>query len=84
MGLTSKNIEEIVNTYPTKYQMGFTGGEIIDLLVKYEIDMDQFFIKLGVNTVGVINGESVTYHCDILKGLRCVLENREQTQEEWD
>ena len=84
MELTIENVEEFVNNYPTKYKMGFTGAEILELLNKYQIDIDQFYIKLGINTVGVIDGKSVTYHCDILKGLRCVIEDREQTLEEWD
>lgn len=82
--LTIENVEEIVNNYPTKHQMGFVGREILALLKEYKIKPKAFFKKMGPNTVGVIETEVVTYHCDILKGLRCVLENREQTLEEWD
>lgn len=84
MELTIDNVEEIVNNYPTKHEIGFVGRETLALLKKYEIDTHDFFEKLGTNTVGVIDTEVVTYHCDILKGLRCVLENRDQTLEEWD
>ncbi len=83
-GLTIENVEEIVNNFPTKHKMGFVGSEILALLKEYNINNKDFFNKLGPNTVGVIDTEVVTYHCDILKGLRCVLENREQTLEEWD
>ena len=83
-GLTIENVEEIVNNFPTKHERGFVGREILALLKEYNINTKQFFEKLGTNTVGVIDTEVVTYHCDILKGLRCVLENREQTLEEWD
>jgi len=82
--LTSKNVEEFVYDYPTKHVQGFMGSEIMTILEGCEIDKDKFFDALGVNTCMVIGGETITYHCDILKGLRCVIENREQTFEEWD
>lgn len=83
-GLTIKNVEEIVNNYPTKHKMGFVGREILALLKEYNVNDKQFFKKMGPNTVSIIDTEVVTHHCDILKGLRCVLEDREQTLEEWD
>jgi hypothetical protein len=82
--LTIDNVEDIVYNWPTQHEMGFTGIEINTLLGNYLIDGEKFYDKLGINTVGVVNGQSVTYHCDILKGLRCVLEDRDQTLEEWD
>lgn len=82
--LTSENVESFVYDYPTKHVQGFLGSEIMTILEKYEIDNDKFFTALGVNTVMSIGGQFITYHCDILKGLRCVIENREQTFEEWD
>lgn len=82
--LTIDNVEDIVYNWPTKNEMGFTGLEITTLLGSYLVDTEKFYDKLGINTVGVVNGQSVTYHCDILKGLRCVLEDRDQTLEEWD
>jgi hypothetical protein len=82
--LTSENVEEFVYDYPTKHVQGFLGKEIMEILEKYEIDNEKFFDALGVNTVMNIGGQFITYHCDVLKGLRCVIENREQTFEEWD
>ena len=82
--LTSENVESFVYDYPTKHVQGFLGSEIMTILEKYEIDNDKFFDALGVNTCMMIGGQAITYHCDILKGLRCVIENREQTFEEWD
>jgi len=82
--LTIENVEDIVYNWPTQHEMGFTGLEITTLLGSYLVDAEKFYDKLGINTVGVVNGQSVTYHCDILKGLRCVLEDRDQTLEEWD
>ena len=82
--LTSENVESFVYDYPTKHVQGFLGSEIMTILENYGIDNEKFFTALGVNTCMIIGGQSITYHCDILKGLRCVLENREQTFEEWD
>ena len=82
--LTSENVESFVYDYPTKHVQGFLGKEIMEILEKYEIDNEKFFDALGVNTVMSIGGEFITYHCDVLKGLLCVIENREQTFEEWD
>ena len=82
--LTSKNVEDLIYQYPTKNEHGFVVSEIKDILTKYNIDEDKFYIGLGINTCMVINGETITYHCDIIKGLLCVIENREQTFEEWD
>lgn len=82
--LTLKNLSKVVDNYPTKHKLGFTGQEIKELLEKHKIDGEKFYTALGVNTVGVIDGQSVTYHCDIEKGLRCVLENRQQNIMEWD
>lgn len=84
MILTTENLDNIINNYQTLYTMGFTVIELHQLLEKYSIDTDSFYEKLGINTVRVIDGQTVTYHCDIIKGLRCVLEDREQTLEEWD
>lgn len=82
--LTSENVETFVYDYPTKHVQGFLGSEIMTILEKYEIDNDKFFDALGVNTCMMIGGQFITYHCDILKGLLCVIEDREQTFEEWD
>lgn len=82
--LTSKNVEDLIYQYPTKNEHGFVASEIKDILTKYNIDENKFYIGLGINTCMVINGETITYHCDIIKGLLCVIENREQTFEEWD
>ena len=82
--LTSENVESFIYDYPTKHVQGFLSKEIMEILEKYEIDNEKFFTALGVNTVMSIGGQFITYHCDILKGFLCVIENREQTFEEWD
>lgn len=82
--LTSENVEEFIYEYSTKHKQGFTVYEINTILEEYGIDKNNFYTALGVNTCMIIDNEFITYHCDVLKGLRCVIENREQTFEEWD
>ena len=82
--LTTKNLQDFINNYPTKHPQGFIGSEIMDILEKYKINKEKFFDALGINTCTVVDGDYITYHCDVLKGLYCVIEDREQTFEEWD
>lgn len=82
--LTSKNITNVVNNFPVKYEYGFTASEINTLLTEYDLDENLFYQKLGVNTCMVIEGQTITYHCDIEKALFCLVENRDENFLEWD
>ena len=82
--ITSKNITNVVNNFPVKYEYGFTASEINTLLTEYDLDEDLFYQKLGVNTCMVIEGQTITYHCDIEKALFCLVENRDENFLEWD
>ena len=82
--LTIKNITNIVNNYPVKYEYGFTSEEIKNLLKEYDLNSESFYKALGVNTCMIIDGQTITYHCDIENALFCVVENREQNIWEWD
>jgi hypothetical protein len=82
--LTNKNLPEFIDNYPTKYPYGFIASEIVNILEEYNIDKTKFYAALGVNTCMIFEGQTITYHCDVLKGLSCVLEDRNQTFEEWD
>lgn len=82
--ITSKNITNVVNNFPVKYEYGFTASEINTLLTEYDLNEDLFYQKLGVNTCMVIEGQTITYHCDIEKALFCLVENRDENFLEWD
>lgn len=72
---TRKELDSYISNFPTKYEQGFTESEIKVVLNDYpEIQPDEFFRTLGVNTVMTIGGETVTYHEDIFRTLcKCVL-----------
>lgn len=83
--LTIDNVQHIVHNYPTKYERGFTSTELNELLVQYGINITEFFYRLGIgHTCMVIDGNTIRYHCDIITALRCVIENRDMTLDEWD
>lgn len=82
--ITSKNITNVVNNFPVKYEYGFTASEINTLLTEYDLDENLFYQKLGLNTCMVIEGQTITYHCDIEKALFCLVENRDENFLEWD
>jgi hypothetical protein len=82
--MNNKELEDLVYNYPTKYEEGFTGREIIALSEHLGIAYEKVWDKIGVVTCGVRGGQAVIYHCDVLTGVRCTLENRDMTLEEWD
>ena len=79
------NLKRKVYNFPTKHKEGFISNEIKVLLKEYSsVIGDRFFEALGVNTCRVIDGEIVTYHCDVLTALRCAIEDRDIRLSEWD
>lgn len=84
MKLTSENISQFIDSYPTKYPQGFLSSETTKILLEHNIDQDKFYKALGVNTCMRMDNQILNYHCDIELALRCVLEDRDKTLEEWD
>jgi len=60
-----ETISQRVNSYPTKYEEGFTQSEIDELLKEYHIDMDRFNDAMMCNACAIVDGELVMYHCDV-------------------
>lgn len=67
--MTKNEIAELVNKFPTKYNEGFTEKERKSLVRKLGIDMKEFSSAFGINTGCVIEGECLSYHCDIENAL---------------
>lgn len=80
-----KKIEKKVNTFKTKYKIGFTQEEIEELLKSYpNVNKDKFSEATDGNTVQLRDDKIVQYHCDIIKAIVCGLENRRLRASEWD
>ncbi len=79
-------LKDLVNNYPTKHQEGFITKEIKDILKKEypQFTLKQFGEKLGVHTGMLKDGDSITYHCDVLTALSCLIESRNMSSLEWD
>ena len=76
---------EKVHTFKTKHKEGFTQLELSILLTSYPgIDMEKFNNALMGNTCMGIDNQIIYYHHDIEKAIRCGMEKRNLTQEEWD
>lgn len=81
----NKKVEKIVDEFETKHNLGFTKGEIIELLKKFpKVTEAQFWDKFGVNTCAMIEEEVIYYYVDIITAINCCLENREKSIAEWD
>lgn len=77
-------ITDKVYNFKTKNKEGFTKEEMDTLLKEFpNINMDRFYDALST-TCMVIDGEIITYHCDVEMALRCGLENRNLRSWEWD
>lgn len=79
------NIADTVYNFKTKYKEGFTEPEITELLKQFPNINQRFFdgALMGITCMR-INDETVIYHCDIEKAIRCGLENRNLRLGEWD
>ena len=78
-------IEGIIGSYKTKHQGGFTCKEIEQLLKKFPgIDRQKFDDALCGITCTMKNEETIIYHCDVEKALRCGIEKRGLTSAEMD
>lgn len=71
--------------YKTKHKQGFTREEMVDLIENHtNYDLEDFWDNLGVNTCMLIDGDSITYHCDVELALRLLKDNRNSNSFEWD
>tara|TARA_R110001606_G_scaffold134259_1_gene270598 strand:- start:15122 stop:15385 length:264 start_codon:yes stop_codon:yes gene_type:complete len=84
----SAEVNVYINKFKTKHKQGFIPSECEHVIEyfksKYKFNMDKYYKAMYGNTCMVIDGEIITYQCDITLGIKCGIENREQTVEEWD
>jgi len=80
-----KTIYQIVYTYPTKNKEGFTPLETAELLKLFpEMNMEKYNDAMMGNTGMIIDGEFITYPCDLFTAITCGVENRNMTSMEFD
>jgi len=84
--MTRKEVTKIVHDYPIEEVIGFTSIEQTLLLNDHFSDMDvtRYYGSMLGNTCMVIEGQTRTYHCDVITGIMCALEDRDMTYFEWD
>jgi len=81
----SKSVYQLVYNYPTKYKMGFTNTEIQDLLKNFPNMNRQYYDNaLFGTTCTMIDGEMITYHCDIENAIICGLKGTNVGGVKWD
>jgi hypothetical protein len=81
----SKSVYQLVYNYPTKYKMGFTNSEIQDLLKNFPNMNRQYYDNaLFGTTCTMIDGEMITYHCDIENAIICGLKGTNIGGIKWD
>ena len=83
--MSQSELQQKIYNYPTKYPQGFTHEEVKLILLEYpNINMDKYHEALMGNTCMIINDNFITYHRDLYNALKCGLENRSLTINEWD
>ena len=83
-----KELRELIYNYPTKSKWGFTNDEIKQLLETnfkdVEFNQNKYNDAMMGNTCMMEDNEIINYHCDVLKGISCGLENRNLKWNEFD
>jgi len=87
--LCNKCLEDLVYNYKTINKYGFIQEEIEELIKMFpNFNEEKYVDAMRGNTcmMTVYNGKPriVNYHCDVLTGLKCGIENRNIRIEEWD
>ena len=82
----SFNIDKFVYDYKTKNAEGFTYLELKELKEKFplEFNEEKFNDALMGTTCMMIDGDIITYHCDIITAFYCGVENRGMKWYEFD
>ena len=88
------DLHKLVYEYPTKHKEGFLPDELKAIVTRFQrTDIENKFPKMnrkkfndaltGITCV-IMEDQIVIYHCDVLKALKCGIEDRNIKFEEWD
>lgn len=81
-----QTLSDLVNNYPTKHPEGFLESEIKTLLKEHypALSLEQFNKEFGIQTVGVIDNQTILYHCDVRAALNSLVNGISQHPLAWD
>jgi len=84
--LKVEDVDSYVNNYITSFELGFTQTELqIILHTHNNINEKAFWKAMLGNTLGSSpNGIPLYYPGDVITAIKCGIDNRNITQEEWD
>ncbi len=82
--LTSKNVRLVVDSIPRMHKHGLVQEEVNFIIKRYKVDKRKFNTAMGINTVMIIDGQTVYFDRDIETALKCALENRTKSVLEFD
>lgn len=81
-------IYNYINDYPTDSEYGFTPEELAfvvsEIKAEYEWNDDKWWNAMMGNTCMIIDNVTRTYHCDIVTGIMCAIQNRDMKVGEFD
>lgn len=78
-------LKNFIYNYKTVYPQGFTFDEIKDVLTHFpSVNIEKYNNAMTCLTCFAIDGNTVIFHCDVLTGIRCGLENRDISPLEFD
>lgn len=84
--MTDKKLSElyqVVFSYETKHDEGFTSDEIKQLCDKYKVDINKLNNALGINTGIIINSDFLFDHTDVYYAMKKCL-GYSLSVSEWD
>ena len=83
-----RDVSDYVENFDSKHKQGLIRSEVAIVLEHFNkthtLNMDKYYDAMYCNTCMVIDEEIINYHCDIIQGIVCAIENRELTSGEWD
>lgn len=88
--MKQQELEDLIYNYKTVSEYGFLDTEVKELVKEYFEDKnipfnwDKYNDAMMGNTCMTHEGKTVNYHCDVVTGIRCAIEDRSIRVEEWD
>lgn len=86
--MTDKELEDLVYNYTTVSKYGLLNSEIKQLIndnfKNIPFNWNKYYDAMMGNTCMTLGDKTIKYHCDVLTGIKCGLEDRDIKLSEWD